>query len=345
MPKPDTYSSHKADVAHVVRLLDLLDALVEKGGLPRKVEEEAKAAHEKTLAEIKKTLQNECKLQLLKPGAKPSVRSHFRLPVEFLPGCPVGFENVEINASSEAIEEALLLASHRDDLKKISDGGPGALVLHEKLASQSWDKPNSPSSPDSTNIEAVTMWAKTLLARLDETADKITRGILLVKGDCMGAYYCHPPVRIELYWAVIGLIAKLHGWEAHDLAIKVLAHELAHAYTQLGVDTDGECWPAEKYAQTDLYVAESLAQYYTHRALEHLAHKDDELYGEAFRIYEELCPKQHDAYQVHRAWIDNDSPEIVRQAMLGLRRNGETNREQLANRLSDTRNTWNLSRN
>lgn len=320
------------------------------------------AVRKETQADIRKTLRNECGLQLRKPDSPPNRPSYIHIPVKILPGCPHGFENLEIEVSKEVVEEALLFADYRDNLEKIASGAPGILGLHSKLTSEK--RPGSVDLPTPTQdeIERIGNWARALLARLNQTAEIITRRILLVDEDPMGTY-CYskpnpksapaepPSPRIELYWAVIGLLAKLRGWNVGDLAIKVFTHELAHAFTQLGFDIDGKDWPREKFAKAEKFVKEGLAQYYTHRTLEHLASKDKRRYGGAFRVYEKLWPKQPAAYRVHRAWIESPepkpqgenptprySPEVVRHAMLGLRRSDETTLRQFERRLSHAKN-------
>ena len=316
------------------------------------MEEEVAAVRKETQADIRKTLRNECGLQLRKPDSPPDRPAYVNIPVEILPGCPRGFKTLEIEVSEEAVKEALLFANYRDDLEKIARGAPGILKLHSELASKKQPGPVGLPIPTRDEVERVGNWAQTLLARLNKTVETIIRRILMVDEDPMGAY-CHskpnpkfaptelPSPRIELYWAVIGLVAKLRGWNVGDLAIKVFTHELAHAFTQLGFDIDGKDWPEEKFAKTNKFVKEGLAQYYTHRTLEHLASKDKRRYDGAFRVYEKLWPKQPAAYRVHRTWLERKySPETVRHAMLGLRRSGETTWRQFELRLSHAKNDW-----
>jgi hypothetical protein len=54
---------------------------------------------------------------------------------------------------------------------------------------------------------------------------------------------------IRLYWGVIELVSEWLGCGIEDLAIVVLARELAHAYTQLGADIDGRRWAAPSFAK------------------------------------------------------------------------------------------------
>ena len=52
---------------------------------------------------------------------------------------------------------------------------------------------------------------------------------------------------IQLYWGIIWLISSQIGVDIEDLAVVVLAHELAHAYTHIGLDIDGRNWGTESY--------------------------------------------------------------------------------------------------
>lgn len=64
---------------------------------------------------------------------------------------------------------------------------------------------------------------------------------------------------IEVYWAVIGLVAALLDVRIEDLTTVVLTHELAHAYTHLGYDIDGANWPGQCFAKTESVLKEGLA--------------------------------------------------------------------------------------
>jgi hypothetical protein len=57
--------------------------------------------------------------------------------------------------------------------------------------------------------------------------------------------------RVELFWGVIGLVSRLLGVSVEGLTVKVLAHELAHAYTHVGADADGRRWGTTAFQRTD----------------------------------------------------------------------------------------------
>ena len=144
-------------MARLIELLELLRRLEEEGGIPSEVEKEVEAACKEAQRDIRTTLRDECRLQLRKPEIEiaepPRGPAYIRVPVKILPGCPAGVAHVAIDTSTEAIKEALLLASHRDDLEKIATGGPGASELHKKLLAGHLLNLSSLPSLDPSGIE------------------------------------------------------------------------------------------------------------------------------------------------------------------------------------------------
>lgn len=87
--------------------------------------------------------------------------------------------------------------------------------------------------------------------------------IFAIRNDVMGVYRFDPPAqrswdgadvanaRVELFWGVIGLVSRLLGVSLEGLTVKVLAHELAHAYTHVGADADGRRWGTSSFQRTE----------------------------------------------------------------------------------------------
>jgi hypothetical protein len=121
---------------------------------------------------------------------------------------------------------------------------------------------------------------------------------------------------IRLYWGVIGLVSQWLGCSVEDLAIVVLTHELAHAYTQLGADIEGRRWAAHSFARAESALKEGLAQYYTDRVL----HRLERRYAGALKVFLTLLPSQAEPYRSYTPWLQISSPEAVRRAMLEVRR-------------------------
>jgi hypothetical protein len=183
-----------------------------------------------------------------------------------------------------------------------------------------------------------------VIALLDDLLRKgsgidLVQLILGINRDVLGAYIYDGPVtvvgreekipRIEIYWQVIGLVAKELGVEVEDLTTVVLAHEQAHAYTHLGIDADDQSWGTDGFAKSDIGLVEGLAQYYTEQIVGRLAKG----HPGARPAYERLLDKQPPDYQTHRRWIHESTPEAIRIAMIEERRRGTGKLERFAESL------------
>jgi hypothetical protein len=136
---------------------------------------------------------------------------------------------------------------------------------------------------------------------------------------------------------VIGAISRLLGIEVEGMTIAVLAHELAHAYTHLGMDLDGQWWE-EGFWNCDRAVTEGLAQYYTHKTLELLIERRGNVSG--WNAYQAVLAKQQEYgsknYTSHLKWVDRYSPEVLRATLLTARNAGPTTFENFARALEST---------
>jgi hypothetical protein len=137
-----------------------------------------------------------------------------------------------------------------------------------------------------------------------------------LNSDVLGAYFFRVP-EVQLYWKVIGLMAGILNVSVEALTVVVLAHELAHAYTHLGKDIDGNLWDTKSFADADLEIVEGLAQFYTAVICAKLAAR----FPAASQAYESLLNMQSGAYVVHKGWTDQTERggEIVRFAMIATR--------------------------
>jgi hypothetical protein len=152
--------------------------------------------------------------------------------------------------------------------------------------------------------------------------------ILSVEDNVLGAYFFasggQAPLfgiddrwsRIELYWCVIGLFARSLGVTTEALTVVVLTHELAHAYTHLGMDTDRKRWSTGSYARAEKPLKEGLAQYYTYLVSRSLIERIPDLYT----AYEKLLKNQPPAYHTHEGWIEGYNEEEIRSALVNVRR-------------------------
>lgn len=175
---------------------------------------------------------------------------------------------------------------------------------------------------DSIDLRAIDSTAA-LIERLLATPSakpQLPNYIVRYDDDVLGRYSVRTS-EIKLYWVVLGAQAALMNVPVEALTIVVLAHELAHAYTHVGVDMDGHSWDTDKFAGTDLRIIEGLAEYYTcilctvrYRA------KLPQLVD----AYQALEARSSDLYMVHRKWerLGPRLGEAIRLAMLTARRLG-----------------------
>ena len=120
-----------------------------------------------------------------------------------------------------------------------------------------------------------------------------------VNEDVLGAYFFNVP-EVRLYWMAIGLVAGMIGVSAESLTVVVLAHELAHAYTHLGSDIDGQKWGTRQFAATDVHVVEGLAQFYTQTICSKMLQR----YPAPKEAFDLLIARQSPPYSDYRKWLE-----------------------------------------
>jgi hypothetical protein len=140
---------------------------------------------------------------------------------------------------------------------------------------------------------------------LEETVARIDRAnlverILKIDEDYLGVY--EPAERsgtIGIYWGLIALCAPRLEVSVEALALKVLAHEYAHAISHLGMDANGNQWEADSFLRADRFVQEGLANYFSWCALKS---SSDWWMQEALRALEAIWPLQPPPYAEFDVW-------------------------------------------
>ncbi len=128
--------------------------------------------------------------------------------------------------------------------------------------------------------------------------------------------------RVEVFWMAQALFAGAFGLRIEDLTVVTLAHELAHAYTHVGRDIDGEAWREPGFGESALEVVEGLAQFYTATVAQKLWSRAPGV----FPAYEKLMAHQSGPYHAHEQWLKdtpNQRGETIRFAMLRARSKGK----------------------
>ena len=133
---------------------------------------------------------------------------------------------------------------------------------------------------------------------------------------------------------VIGVFAKILRVGVEDLTVVVLVHELAHAYTHLGYDIDGDQWDTSAFAAADIHIVEGLAQFYTEIVCKNTAPRQPN----AKLAFERLLKNQAPPYTDYRTWAQghNRSGEIVRFSMIDCRSKGITTYQDFLEQLKET---------
>lgn len=176
---------------------------------------------------------------------------------------------------------------------------------------------------------------------------QVTGELKVIEEDILGAYHfrrAQPQNRgwlgvapwIEIYWMPLALVSSMLGVRIEDLTVVVLAHELAHGYTHLGKDIDGNSWDTDAFGAASLDVVEGLAQFYTELVTNRLRHR----FAGAFTAYEKLLELQSGPYLAHQDWAtDSKAPsgETVRFAMLAVRGMTELKHDDWKAALKETR--------
>lgn len=151
-------------------------------------------------------------------------------------------------------------------------------------------------------------------------AETLRKQIRDIHEDVLGAYLSAAQgKRIELYWMPIAMVAGMLDVKIEDLTLVVLAHELAHGYTHLGHDIEGSVWSDDLFRQTDDYIIEGLAQFYTEAVMDRLASRTP---GPKV-AFERLLTLQSGPYRIHQDWLEGSEHargEAVRFTLISARR-------------------------
>jgi len=232
------------------------------------------------------------------------------VPVRVVAGLPHPFETV---VEGNLNDIWLLLNGPR--IAQTVDGLRLIEGCYDQLAGHATLQPLPTTKEE---VQHVGVYAERL-AKLIQDLPLVSQ-IRKIDQDILGAYFFRVP-RIDVYWMAIGIIAATIGVSVEALTVVVIAHELAHAYTHLGRDIDGDRWDTEAFAHAELRIVEGLAQFYAGVVCDKL----DQRMPAAKLAYERLLELQAAPYRVHRDWTQQNEAggEIVRVSMIQARSNGE----------------------
>jgi hypothetical protein len=292
--------------------------LIEKAG--GAAEESVIAAKNRYLDQVRAVLRD---LTRLKFTDRQGVESHTSVPIRIVPGLPEPLEKMaeEDLPSGEqwGIETIALWAN---DIRTL-----GAVTERLKpLVGTLLEIPEWQQRAEQYRNRLI--WAGELADSLVEYATRaqLLKRITEINEDILGVYAANSRLfpdrgRIEIYWLVIGALARLLGVDTEALAVVVIMHELAHAYTHVGLDSNSNRWE-DGFWECDKRIVEGLAQFYTHMAAEAL--RDERGYDRVWIAYKQITELQKrngaTAYVNHLDWVNRISPEAMRLGLLDLRR-------------------------
>lgn len=167
---------------------------------------------------------------------------------------------------------------------------------------------------------------ETLLKIADEFA--FTKRIFDIEKDVFGIYTPHRPA-VKIMWLPIAIVSLNNDIDPEALTVVVLAHELAHAYTHVGRDIDGNQWHTQDMVNAELKIVEGLAQYYTEAVCERLASR----FPKALEVFNIFLDNQPECYTAYLNWFEKGerSGEVIRSALLECRAKSITSHDHLVN--------------
>ena len=298
-------------VLHMPLLSDLLRQV------PREVRTRVGKAKDQARAPLRDALRAVTRLSMNSAGGPDEATGRAQVPIHLSDALPDGIAGVQISDNQARLAIA---APHIELLRSISRGAPDLEQLNRDLARLPGQVPAT--FPHSGLLRDVGAWAAETVAAIE--VDDPIKVILNFDKDVLGSYRFDSTehrqtvanaAAIQLYWMPIGLVAVRAGISVEDLTVVVLAHELAHAYTQLGANIDGLRWAASAFGRSEPALVEALAQYYTLMTLRRTRAR----FPGALAAFHKLLPWQPPIYHGHKEWAEEVSPEAVRSAMLQVR--------------------------
>jgi hypothetical protein len=271
---------------------------------------------------IRQMLRQETGLRLITGrGSEDEKQETHAIRILIEAGVPAEMEYMEFSDDKWL---AILLAPWRTDLQSLQRSAHSTKTgLIERLPAEIVCE--GPYAGIATKLKDVASFAEHLLQI--STSIDLVKELHAIDNDILGQYRFgstkqnQDSASIHLYWGVIGLVARALGVSVEGLTIKVLAHELAHAYTHLGADIDGHRWETNDFGNAERAVKEGLAQFYTRQLLARLNVR----MPEAEIAYKTLLPHQPQDYQVQERWVaEGATAEHVRLAMVLFRRSRQS---------------------
>lgn len=286
--------------------------------LPPDAEERVKRLVKHANAVVREQIRSETGLRMVDPDRSARAGA----PVSVVDGFSPAFAGL-VAGNPDPILWALVSGQSR--LGRLVDGLNFLLELWPKLSNWEHLPPElADASPALARTREVAEQLQKVVA-----AQKLIDQMKKIEEDILGCYRVEigglwgekSRSRVEIYWMPIAIVSSMLEVHVEDLALVVLAHELAHAYTHLGRDIDGKEWETSGFLGSEKGVTEGLAQFYAMAVSSKLWQR----YPSARAAFDKLLTLQSGPYLAHDEWkkhYSGNGSESVRFAMLVARSKG-----------------------
>jgi hypothetical protein len=156
-----------------------------------------------------------------------------------------------------------------------------------------------------------------LLSYIASKKQEIVVELKKIETDIGGRYNVRKN-KVELFWLGIAFLSALTKKSIEEITYVILSHEMAHAYTHLGYDMDGQNWDSVSFEKADPFITEGIAQFYTNV----LCQKNTSVPG-AVDAFHSLLDTKVTHYNDFKHWLPSTverKNEIVRLALINTRR-------------------------
>jgi hypothetical protein len=165
---------------------------------------------------------------------------------------------------------------------------------------------------------------RSLIQESESQIREIVQALLNSNIDKLGSY--NPLNRqIEICWIPIFFVSRALSIPFEKLTYVVLIHELAHYLSHAGKDADGRTWETDQFCQSDIFIVEGIAQFWTCE----LSAKESTRLGiisthTSRECFDLLLEHQRQPYQCFLNWLPKHPRRIesVRAALLVVREHG-----------------------
>ena len=281
-------------------------------------EEQVFLAHKRWAANLREYIRTETGLQM---GVNE--KDFASVPMTVTPGIPKSLSN--LFTQNDSFLDLLFVLPQLETTVR----GLEALIQSSEMIS--FEGLAGDSTVTSDELRRVLQYTENVVNSLKKR--NLLNRIANIDEDILGAYFYKREVKydlpyyqprtverqyIEIFWLPIALTASLINVSVESLAVVVMAHELAHAFTHRGADIDGERWDTRAFSEADSYIKEGLAQFYTAS----VCHRLYERFPAALDTYEKFLTLQSGAYLIHQTWAvkHKAQKEVVRAATIKCRK-------------------------